>query len=250
MTRARPPRRLPPVLADAVSEAAGRSSRHDPVLPGTGGPAGNASLTAWTGLLLLVLSLAELVTLLDVRRLVSWHVVLGALLVPPALLKTASTGWRVLRYYRGQAAYATAGPPPLALRLLGPAVVVTTLSLLGSGLALVFLGAEGSRRLLVSAAGLRVDWLTLHQGAFIAWAAATGLHVLGRFVPALRLTVARPSDGSIVPGLRPRLVLLGATVVTAVVTSLLVLSAASSWQTDGDAEGRPPLADGVGSAAV
>lgn len=95
------PQGLPPVLADVVSEAFGQSSRPDPVLPGTGGPAGNAHLTAWTGLVLLALSLAELVTLLDVQGLISWHVVIGTLLIPPALLKTGSTGWRIVRYYRG-----------------------------------------------------------------------------------------------------------------------------------------------------
>ena len=82
------------MTAELLAEAAGKGNRSDPVLPTTGGPAGNARLTAWTGLLLLVLFLAEVVTLLDVRGLLSWHVVLGTLLVPPALLKTASTGWR------------------------------------------------------------------------------------------------------------------------------------------------------------
>jgi hypothetical protein len=72
--------------------------RTDPVLAGSGGPAGNAVLTAWTGLTLLVLSVAELLTLFDVRGLISWHVAIGALLVPPALVKTASTGWRIARY--------------------------------------------------------------------------------------------------------------------------------------------------------
>ena len=36
-------------IGDVVAEATGREARHDPVLPGTGGPAGNAVLTAWTG---------------------------------------------------------------------------------------------------------------------------------------------------------------------------------------------------------
>jgi hypothetical protein len=52
-------------------------------------------------------------------------------LVPPALLKTASTGWRVVRYYRSGAPYRQAGPPPL-LRLLGPLLVAGTMALLGT----------------------------------------------------------------------------------------------------------------------
>src|ERR1700759_5104409 len=77
-----------------LAEATGRESRDNPVLPGTGGPAGNALLTAGTALVLLVLSVGELLTLFDVHGLISWHVALGALLVPPAAMKTASTTWR------------------------------------------------------------------------------------------------------------------------------------------------------------
>src|SRR5690242_3798644 len=76
-------------LAEATLAAAiGRTHRDDPVRPGTGGPAGNARLTAWTGVVLLALFVAELVTLLDVRGLIGWHVAVGVLLVPPALVKT------------------------------------------------------------------------------------------------------------------------------------------------------------------
>src|SRR5690242_1771743 len=119
---------------DLLGEAAGRSHRRDAVLPRTGGPAGNARLTAWTGAILLVLFVAEVVTLLDVRGLIDWHVALGVLLVPPALLKVASTGWRFLRYYTRGRPYVEAGPPIVPLRLLGPLVIVFTLGLLGSGL--------------------------------------------------------------------------------------------------------------------
>src|SRR3954452_9307527 len=105
---------------DLVDEASGRSHRKDGVLPRTGGPAGNARLTAWTGVVLLVLFVAELVTLLDVRGLIGWHVAVGVLLVPPALVKTASTGWRIIRYYAGDRSYRQAGPPPWPLRVLGP----------------------------------------------------------------------------------------------------------------------------------
>src|ERR1700750_2681579 len=113
-------------VGDAVAEAIGRERRDNPVLPTTGGPAGNALLTAWTGLVLLVLSVGELLTLFDVRGLISWHVAIGALLIPPALMKTASTGWRLSRYYAGHPAYRESGPPPLLLRLLGPLVVLST----------------------------------------------------------------------------------------------------------------------------
>lgn len=92
-------------LTDVVDEASGRSHRRDATLPGTGGPAGNAKLTAWTGLLLLVLVVVEVITVLDVRGMLSWHVAVGSVLVPVALLKTGSTGWRFVRYYTGHREY-------------------------------------------------------------------------------------------------------------------------------------------------
>jgi hypothetical protein len=197
-----------PVVADAVAEATGRSRRSDPVLPRTGGPAGNASLTAWTALVLLVGSVAELLTLFDVRGLISWHVAIGALLVPPALLKVASTGWRMARYYLGHGPYQEAGPPPLVLRVLGPLVVVSTLGL--------------------QLPALRVDWVTLHQAFFAVWVVATGLHLLGRIVPALRITVG-PGGADHVPGAWSRRLLLASVVVSAAVLAVVLVQADGSW---------------------
>ncbi len=56
------------------------------------------------------------------------------------LLKLGSTGYRFARYYTGNPAYVQKGPPPLALRLLAPGVVLTTLALFGTGIALLFAG--------------------------------------------------------------------------------------------------------------
>lgn len=127
-------------LAEVVDVAAGRVDPTDPIAPRTGGPAGNAQLTAWLGLTLLVLFVAELVTLLDVRGFISWHLTLGLLLIPPALAKTATTSWRMFRYYSGAPLYRLSGPPPLFLRLLGPLVILSTLGVLGTGLALLAVG--------------------------------------------------------------------------------------------------------------
>lgn len=145
-----------------LDEAIGRTRRRNPVLPGTGGPAGNALLTAWTGLLLLALFLVELFTLLNLRAMLSWHIVAGVLLVPPALLKTSTTVWRILGYYTGRAPYRRSGPPPMPLRLLGPLVVLSTLALLGSGVTLIALGREESRAALLTVLGHRIDVLLIH----------------------------------------------------------------------------------------
>jgi hypothetical protein len=227
---------VPAVVADAVAEAIGRERREDPVLAPSGGPAGNALLTAWTALVLLAGSVAELLTLVDINGLLSWHVAIGALLVPPALLKTASTGWRIVRYYAGSPTYRQAGPPPLLLRFLGPLVVVSTLGLLGSGVLLVVLGEPRAHRPLVDLLGFRVDWVTLHQGFFAAWVVATGLHLLGRIVPALRITMTAPR-GSSVPGSWARWLVLAVAVSSAAALAVALVHADGSWIGSGGFEG-------------
>ena len=216
-------------VADAVSEAAGHKVRADPVLARTGGPAGNALLTAWTAFVLLVGSVAELLTLFNVKGLISWHVAIGALLVPPALMKTASTGWRMIRYYTRNQPYVKAGPPPMLLRLLGPLVVVSTLGVLGSGVLLVLLGPTRAHGSLLDVLGFRIDWLTVHQAAFAVWGAATGLHLLGRIVPAIRITMAPGRAAAAVPGSWTRWLLLAAMAVSAVALAVVLVHADGSW---------------------
>lgn len=139
---------------------AGRRARRDDA-----GVAGNARLTAANAALLLVLLAIEGVTVLRVRALLTPHVFVGMLLVPPVLLKVASTGWRFARYYGGAPAYQRKGPPPVLLRLLGPVVVLLTLMLFASGVGL----------LLVSR-----SWLPLLPGpARLAAAEQAGRHRRG-----------------------------------------------------------------------
>jgi len=220
-------------VTDVVGTALGHARRGDPVLPRTGGPAGNARMTAWLGLGLLIVFLAELVTLLDVTGLISWHIIIGVLLVPPALVKTATTGWRILRYYTGNRAYRQAGPPPLLLRLLGPVVVLTTLTVLSSGLVLIAVGPDATFTPLLTVAGQQISWLTLHQITFIAWGVATGLHVLARTVPAARLALASESRSSRVAGTPARSLTLLATVIVAATAAVIILQLSGSW-TGGD----------------
>src|SRR6516162_6451258 len=101
---------------------------------------GNGRLTAALGVLLLVPIAVELVTvLLGVHTFMSVHVFVGLLLIPAVVLKLASTGWRFARYYSRSAAYRALGPPQTAMRLLAPFLVVATVVLLGSGVAMGFL---------------------------------------------------------------------------------------------------------------
>jgi hypothetical protein len=224
------------IAHETVAEAIGRHHRDDAVLPKTGGPAGNARLTAWTGLLLLALFLAELVTLLDVRGLLSWHIAIGVVLIPPALLKTGTTGWRIVRYYAGNEPYRAAGPPPLVLRVLGPLVIASTLAVLGSGLALIFLGTAASERSLVNLPGLGLSMLMIHKATFVIWAVCTGLHTLGRLVPAVQLTIVRRT----VPGGIRRGSALATVLAVATLSALVILSLAATgaWRTQPHRPGR------------
>jgi hypothetical protein len=221
------------VAVDYARQAAGRSHRRDEVVVSSGGPAGNARLTAWTGLLLLVLFGAELVTVLNVRGWIDWHIVIGVLLIPPALVKTASTGWRIVRYYTGSRPYRDAGPPTFVLRVLGPLVVFFTLAVLGSGVALIVVSPDTGRQAFVSAAGFGVSLLMIHKATFVVWGIVTGAHTVGRLIPALQLTVLRWSDRGRVPGRRRRSATLVASVVSGALAAVLAVSAAGAWRTDG-----------------
>lgn len=79
-----------PWAEELVDEAVGRRSRIDPALWCSGGPTGNANLTAWTGLILLILIPIGLVTLINVRGPISWHIVVGTLLLLPAAPPTCT----------------------------------------------------------------------------------------------------------------------------------------------------------------
>lgn len=220
------------LIQDAWSAAVGRAHRADEAAPGTGGTAGNAALSAWTGLLLLVLFAAEGITVLSVNSMMTWHVVVGALIVPPLLLKIGSTGWRMISYYARRAAYVRSGPPPMLLRLLGPLVVITSVVLLGSGVVLILIGQSRSRDALLTFAGFRVDWIFIHQVSFFAWFAVMALHVIGRFVPALQIASDRMRRPRAVPGITSRLIAVAAAAALGVVLAFVLVSAEGSWQAD------------------
>jgi hypothetical protein len=221
-------------LQEVLDSGLGARHRDDPVAPVTGGPAGNALLTAWVGLLLLVLFLVECFTLLSLHQMLSLHILLGAALVPLVLLKTGTTGWRIARYYVGSSEYRQGGPPPVLLRVLGPIVVVTGLAVLGTGLALIALGGS-TFSTIVTVVGFRVDALTLHQAAFAAWAVVTGLHALARTVPAAQLAAGAGPRNHRSPGGDWRGGVLVLTIAVGVGTGLLVLHLSGDW-TNGSAD--------------
>jgi hypothetical protein len=131
------------------------------------GVEGNGRLTGTVGVLLLVLLFAEGVTLLSIRGLITLHVFLGLVLVPPVALKIAATTYRFARYYTHAVPYVRRGPPLALLRLIGPVLIATTVLLLASGIWLLVVGPDGS--------GLV---LTVHKASFVVWFALMAVHVL------------------------------------------------------------------------
>jgi hypothetical protein len=183
----------------------------------SGGPAGNGRLTALTACVLLVLLAVEGATLLSLRSLISWHILVGLLLVPPVALKLGSTGYRFARYYGGAAAYVEAGPPPLWRRLLGPVVVLSTVGLFGTGVALAVLGPGAP---LV---------LGLHKVSFVVWLGAMSLHVLAHALHLPGLTAPDLRGGEGVGGSRLRLGLVAGAIVAGAMLVLAGLPLVAPW---------------------
>ena len=98
----------------------------------------NARLTGTAGIVILILLLAELVTVvLGAASVLSLHVAIGLILVPAVLVKLASTSWRMVSYYLGAVAYEHRGPPPTLARVLGPILSLAIVLVLASGGALI-----------------------------------------------------------------------------------------------------------------
>jgi len=127
---------------------------------------GNERMTALAGAVLLMLILVELVSAAILHTLLSIHVFVGVLLAGPLIVKLSSTGWRFLRYYTGSPAFVRRGPPHMALRVMAPLLIVTTLVVIGSGIGLVVTGPQN--------AGLL---LPLHGFSVLVWLPLIALHV-------------------------------------------------------------------------
>jgi len=185
-----------------------------------GGVAGNARLTGAVAVALLVLLAAEGVTIPFIGQLLGPHIFIGMLLIPPVALKLASTGYRFARYYTGSPPYLRKGPPNLALRLLAPGVVLTTVALFGTGIALLLAGPPSNTLIFA------------HKASFIAWIVLMTVHVLGHLLELPELTLPdwrRGSGEARLAGAGLRMMAIGSTVVGGVVLAALTFSLAGPW---------------------
>lgn len=198
------------------------AARHRRTEPDTTGRAeGNERLTAMTGAVLLTLLAAEGVTILFKRQLLTAHFFIGMLLIGPVLLKIGSTGYRFTRYYTRSAPYVRKGPPALALRVLGPVVILSSLGVIGSGVALAVTGPGAAW------------WIFMHKATFAIWFCAMSVHVLW-YAPRLPRMLGAGSAGrarvtAALAGAGKRWLLLTAALAIGLVAALATYHLAGSW---------------------
>ncbi|MHB2021807.1 MAG: hypothetical protein ACYCO3_00530 [Mycobacteriales bacterium] len=182
------------------------------------GADGNARLTGAAGSLLFILLAVEGATILRIRSLIDLHVFIGFVLIPPVLLKVASTGYRMLRYYSGHAAYRRRGAPMTLLRVLGPVVVVLTLIVIGTGVGLLTVSPR------------HPGWLLgAHKGSFVLWFLAMAVHVLAHLRETVVLAWRDWRPGRVERGTRARRLAILASLIAGVALGAALLPSAAAW---------------------
>jgi len=206
----------------AVQRSAARTRARWLVALTGGGPEGNERLTTIMGAILIVLLAVIGFTIPQLRQFVSVHLFVGILLIGPVLLKMASTGYRFIRYYAGDAAYRRKGPPELILRLIGPIIMISTVAVFVTGVMLLIVGPQH-----------RSPWLLLHKVTFIAWVVFMSLHVLGHLPAVGRALGIGRRDGDQLAGTTPgtagRWIAIAGALVAGLVLALLLIPDYSAW---------------------
>jgi len=127
----------------------------------------NARLTVNTASVLLALFAVQIATvIIKPRKALTLHVMVGLILVPPLVVKISSVAWRFIKYYRRDEMYRRMGAPRPALRLLGPILVLATVTLVASGITL-----------LLSPTAFGGSLRRIHSIAFYAWLVLVVAHV-------------------------------------------------------------------------
>lgn len=130
---------------------------------------GNTRLTSLLGLIIFIELFVIGLTVPAIGQLFTLHAIVGYLLVVPILLKLTSTGYRFFSYYFKNKRYAAAGPPRIALRIVAPLLVISTVVVMVSGIVLMVIGPYSASEPL---------WKTIHQVSFVLWFVIMALHVV------------------------------------------------------------------------
>ena len=185
-----------------------------------GGTEGNEKLTIATAAVLTLLLIAEGITILFMGGLLSVHMFIGLVLIPPVMLKLLSTGYRFARYYTHARPYREKGPPAAPLRLLAPVLVASTGAVFATGAWLLALGHPSDLVLM------------LHKAAFVVWGAAFGIHFLA-YLPRVVRSLHGDWSGAPrhpLPGGRLRGILVAASLGAGLALALSLASAISVWR--------------------
>ncbi len=133
-------------------------------------PAGaraNERMTAVASAALLPLLVVVLAATPRLDALLTVHVFAGVMLTGPLAVKLGSVGYRFVRYYTGSPAYVRKGPPRLGLRLLAIPLLLTTVVIMASGIALLVAGPSDPG-----------PFEFLHNATFVLWLPLAAIHVL------------------------------------------------------------------------
>jgi hypothetical protein len=185
------------------------------------GPSGNEHFTAMLGGLLFVLLAVEGITIVALGMFVVPHIVLGFAIIGPLLFKIGSTLYRFIRYYTGAASYRVAGPPAPFPRVVGPLVLIFSVAVIATGVALVLVPAAD-----------RATVHFWHKVTFILWFIVMTCHVLWyiwRVPRIVRDDVAPKTAAHLVPGRGWRWAGLAAALILGVVIAVLTAHLAAPW---------------------
>jgi hypothetical protein len=203
-------------------EARAAARRRVAIRDRLGSVEGNELLTISAAVVLVLLLAVEGVTLLALVPLLSVHMFVGLVLIPPILLKLGSTGYRMVRYYAGADAYREKGPPLLALRLIAPVLALTTVGIFATGIWLLLIGHKSDQVLF------------FHKAFFIGWALVFGIHFLA-YAPSVLRSVrgAWRHSRSQVAGSGLRAALVSSALGAGVALALSLTSAIAGWHVGG-----------------
>lgn len=152
--------------------------------------------------------------------LVSAHMFIGMVLIPPVTLKLSSTGYRFLRYYAGARAYRALGPPRLPLRILAPLLVASTIAIFLSGTLLLAAGHKSN------------VLLEVHKVSFIVFGVLFVAHFVA-YVPRVARSLRhdwREARRAAVPGSGMRGMLVALALGGGLALAISLLHAIDAWR--------------------
>lgn len=182
----------------------------------------NERLTALAAAVLLVGFVVDLFVTANLHKLIMIHIFIGVLLAGPLVVKLFSVGYRFFRYYGSRSpAFVAKGPPNPWMRLLAPFLILDTLALFLSGIALALHGPVNDRLLFL-----------LHAATAAMWVPMIAVHVYAhiRQVPrSIARDWAVPSSQA-VSGRAQRLRLTIIALIIGAVAAVFITPLAASWR--------------------